>query len=217
MVSSPPVLTTVQTDTWVKATWDDFLTFADDPTLVSGRFYYDDGFMRIEMSPLGAAHGQDNSILSSIIVLYAALKSIPIKELTNTSFRKVSIRESQPDIAFYIGQDVQPLPRNNAPINLNEIDPPTLVVEVAASSLEDDTDRKQKLYQKLGVKEYWVFDVQKTRVIASALSRTSIKPIRVSNVLPGLDLVLVEEALQRSQTEDDGAIIRWLISKFSQI
>jgi Uma2 family endonuclease len=217
MVSSPPVLTTVQTDTWVKATWEDFLTFADDPTLVSGRFYYDDGFMRIEMSPLGAAHGQDNSILSSIIVLYAALKGIPIKELTNTSFRKVSIRESQPDIAFYIGQDVQPLPRNNAPINLNEIDPPTLVVEVAASSLEDDTDRKQKLYQKLGVKEYWVFDVQKTRVIASALSPTSIKSIRVSNVLPGLDLALVEESLQRSQTEDDGAIIRWLISKFSQI
>jgi Uma2 family endonuclease len=216
MVSSPPVLTTVQTDTWIKATWDDFLTFADDPTLVSGRFYYDDGFMRIEMSPLGAAHGQDNSILSSIIVLYAALKSIPIKELTNTSFRKVSIRESQPDIAFYIGQDVQPLPRNNAPINLNEIDPPTLVVEVAASSLEDDTDRKQKLYQKLGVKEYWVFDVQKTRAIASALSPTSIKSIQVSNVLPGLDLTLVEEALQRSQTEDDGAIIRWLISKFSQ-
>jgi Uma2 family endonuclease len=216
MVSSPPVLTTVQTDTWVKATWEDFLTFADDPTLVSGRFYYDDGFMRIEMSPLGAAHGQDNSILSSIIVLYAALKGIPIKELTNTSFRKVSIRESQPDIAFYIGQDVQPLPRNNAPINLNEIDPPTLVVEVAASSLEDDTDRKQKLYQKLGVKEYWVFDVQKTRAIASALSPTSIKSIQVSNVLPGLDLTLVEEALQRSQTEDDGAIIRWLISKFSQ-
>jgi Uma2 family endonuclease len=217
MVSSPPVLTTVQTDTWVKATWEDFLTFADDPTLVSGRFYYDDGFMRIEMSPLGAAHGQDNSILSSIIVLYAALKGIPIKELTNTSFRKVSIRESQPDIAFYIGQDVQPLPRNNAPINLNEIDPPTLVVEVAASSLEDDTDRKQKLYQKLGVKEYWVFDVQKTQVIASALSPTRIKSIRVSNVLPELDLALVEESLQRSQTEDDGAVIRWLISKFSQI
>lgn len=217
MVSSPPVLSTVQADTWIKATWDDFLTFADDPTLVSGRFYYDDGFMRIEMSPLGAAHGQDNSILSSIIVLYAALKGIPIKELTNTSFRKASIRESQPDIAFYIGQDVQPLPRNNSPINLNEIDPPTLVVEIAASSLEDDTDRKQKLYQKLGVKEYWVFDVQKTRVIASALSPTSIKPIRVSNVLPGLELALVEEALCRSQTEDDGAIIRWLISKFSQI
>jgi Uma2 family endonuclease len=217
MVSSPPVLTTVQTDIWIEAPWDDFLTFADDPTLVSGRFYYDDGFMRIEMSPLGAAHGQDNSILSSIIVLYAALKGIPIKELTNTSFRKVSIRESQPDIAFYIGQDVQPLPRNNSPINLNEIDPPTLVVEVAASSLEDDTDRKQKLYQKLDVKEYWVFDVEKTQVIASALSPTSIKPIRVSNVLPGLDLALVEESLQRSQTEDDGAIIRWLISKFSQI
>jgi len=34
--------------------------------------------------------------------------------------------------------------------------------------------------------------------------------------LPGLAIALVEEALQRSQTEDDGEINRWLIQVFSQ-
>lgn len=216
MVNPPPVLQTVPTDTWVEATWEDFLSFADDPTLASGRFYYDQGYMRIEMSPLGSAHGQDNSILSTVIVLYATIKNIPIKGLTNTSFRKAGVREAQPDLAFYIGKNLRFPTRNNAPVNLNELEPPTLVVEVAASSLEDDTDRKQKLYQRLGVQEYWVVDVNAGKVIASSLSSTESTPIRESQVLPGLEITLVEEALKRSQTEDDGAISRWLLATFNQ-
>ncbi|MBA3922731.1 MAG: Uma2 family endonuclease [Nostocaceae cyanobacterium] len=215
MVNPPPVLTTVPTDTWVEATWEDFLTFADDPTLVNGRFYYDDGYMRIEMSPVGSAHAQDNSTLSTVIVLYAAIKNIPIKELTNVSFRKVGTRESQPDIAFYIGKNLRFPPRNNSPVNLNEVLPPTLVVEIAASSLEDDLDRKLKLYQRLGVQEYWVMDVNALCIHALALSPNESIVIRTSQVLPGLEIALVEEAIKRSQTEDDGAISRWLLTIFS--
>lgn len=215
MVNPPPVLQTIPTDTWIKAAWKDFVTFADDPTLVSGKFYYDQGCMRIEMSPLGSARGQDNSILSTVIVLYAAINNIPIKELTNTSFRKARIREAQPDIAFYIGKHLRFPPRNHAPINLDELDPPTLVVEVAASSIEDDTDRKQALYQRMGVQEYWVVDVNAGKVIASILSPTASYSIYESQVLPGLKIKLVEEALKRSQTEDDGAISRWLLGLFS--
>lgn len=214
MVSPPPVLHTVPTDIWVKATWEDFLTFADDPTLVSGRFYYDQGNMRIEMSPLGAAHGHDNTILSTVINLYAAIKNIPITGLTNTSFRKTGVRESQPDLAFYVGENLRLPPHNNAPVNLDQLDPPTLVVEVAATSLGDDTDRKQQLYQRMGVQEYWVVDVNAGQVIASALSPTKIS-IAESQVLPRLKIALVEEALKRSQTEDDGAVSRWLLATFN--
>ncbi len=216
MVNQPPVLQTVPTNTWVEANWEDFLTFADDPTLVSGRFYYDQGYMRIEMPPLSSAPGQDNSIISTIIVLYAAIKNIPIKGLTNTSFRKTRVRESQPDLAFYIGKNLRFPPRNNAPINLDELEPPTLVVEVAASSLEDDSERKQKLYQRLGVQECWVVDVNAGQVIASALSPGKSIPIHKSQVLPELEIALVEAALKRSQAEDDGAVSRWLLATFSQ-
>lgn len=216
MVNPPPVLNTVPTDTWVEAAWEDFLTFADDPTLVSGRFYYDEGCMRIEMSPIGSAHSQDNSIVYTVIVLYAAIKNIPIKGLTNPSLRKARLQEAQPDIAYYVGKNLRFPPRNNAPVNLNEIEPPTLVVEVAASSLEDDTNRKQKLYQRMGVQEYWVVDVNAGKMIASWLTPTQNYFIRESQVLPGLELDLVEEALQRSQNEDDGAISRWLMTTLTQ-
>ncbi len=100
-------------------------------------------------------------------------------------------------------------------VNLNKLDPPTLVIEVAALSLENDSDRKQKLYQRLGVQEYWVVDVNASKVIAFSLSSTASIPIRESHVLPGLKIILVEEALKRSQIEDDGAISRWFLATFS--
>lgn len=215
MVNFSPVLTTLPLDTWVETTWDDFIAFADDPTLANAKFYFEQGWMRVEMSALGSAHGQDNSIVSTLVILYAIAKNIPIKELTNTSFRKRRIRESQPDIAFYIGENLRFPPRNNAPVNLDEIDPPTLVVEIAASSLEDDSERKLKLYQRLGVREYWVIDVSNSKVIANFLSTEQTTPIRVSQVLPGLAIDIVEQALVRSQSEDDVSVSRWLITQFA--
>ncbi|MEO0456911.1 MAG: Uma2 family endonuclease [Cyanobacteria bacterium P01_A01_bin.114] len=211
MVNPLPVLNTVPIETWVEATWEEFLTFADDPTLMTARFYYDQGYMRIEMAPLGSAHGQDITIVSTVLNLYAALKNIPIKGLTNTSFRKLKIREAQPDLAFYIDKDLTFPPRNNAPIDLNILASPTLIVEIAASSLDDDRERKLSLYQKMGVKECWVVDVAAGKILAWRLSQTSQTVIRESQVLPQLQLALVEEAILRSHTEDDGAISRWLI------
>lgn len=167
------------------------------------------------MSPLGSAHAQDNTIISTVVILYATIKNIPIKGFTNASFRKAGVRESQPDLAFYIGENLRIPPRNNAPIDLDRSDPPTLVVEIAASSLEDDINRKQRLYQRLGIQEYWVIDTSTFRVIAFALSPTTSISISTSQVLPGLEIALVEAALQRSKTEDDGAVSRWLLATFS--
>lgn len=215
-MASPPLLQTISTDTWIEATWEAFLTFADDPVLASGRFYYDQGYMRVEMSPLGSAHGQDNTVLSTLINLYAAVKMLSIKGFTNTTFRKAKVRESQPDLAFYVGQGLRLPPHNNAPVNLDECDPPTLVIEIAASSLEDDCDRKQKLYHHLGVREYWMVNVNTGEVIATALSNPHGTKLRESQVLPGLGIDLVETALMRSRTEEDGAISRWLLSIFSE-
>jgi Uma2 family endonuclease len=215
MVNSPPAITTVPTETWVEIEWEDFLGFADDPTLVNGRFYYDQGLMRIEMSPVGFAHGRDNTIISTLIILYATLRSIPIQGFTNASFRKFPLREAQPDLAFYAGGNLGFPAYNNSPVDLNNLESPNLVVEVSASSLEDDKDRKLQLYQRMGVAEYWVVDVNQSAVLAFALTPTSQAEIQESLVLPGLALDLVETALRRSRDEDDGAISRWLLREFS--
>lgn len=216
MTNFAPVPETIPTDTWVKATWEDFLTYADDPTLISGRFYYDDGWMRLEMSPLGSAHGRRNTIISTLINLYATLQGISLTGFTNTTFRKIGVREAQPDLAFYLGTGYKLPPYNNSPVNLNEVDPPAFVVEIAASSLEDDLTRKVTLYQRLGVQEYWVVDVNQNQVIAKALTPSTIAELTTSQVLPKLELRIVETALQRSQREDDSAITRWLLAMWQE-
>lgn len=198
MVATPPKLPNIPTETWVKASWEDFITLADNPQYAEGRFYYDDGCMRIEMAALGSALGQDNSIVSMAIVLYAALHNLRIKEVLNTSFRKAGLRESQPDIGFYIGNSFRFPPRNNSPIDIDELAPPALAIEIAASSLSDDLGPKRLLYERMGVQEYWVVNVAQSEIIAFTVRDEGSSRIRESLVLPGLSVAVVEEALQRS-------------------
>ncbi|MBD2101997.1 Uma2 family endonuclease [Leptolyngbya sp. FACHB-261] len=214
MVNLPATAQNLQTDTWIKATWEEFLALENDPSWAEGKFYYDQGYLRIETSPLGFAHSRDSSIISTAIILFAALKNLRIVELTNASFRKAGAQECQPDTAFYIGADFSLPPRNNEPVNLDEFDPPTLVIETAASSLNDDLGRKRLLYERLAVQEYWVVNVNTEEVIAFSIANGRSGQVQESEVLPGLSISLIEEALKRSQTEDDGAITRWLLETF---
>lgn len=204
-------------DQWVKANWEEFITLSNNPIYAdTHRFYYDLDAMRIEMVPIGPWHGRDNSIVAKTISLFATLKNIRIVELTNTSFQKTGVRECQPDSSFYIGSTFQLPPRNNSPVNLNESDPPSLAVEIGSTSLSDDLGAKRLLYERLGIKEYWVVNVAAGQVIAFEIIDGRSGQIQVSRVLEGLQISLVEEALRRSQTQDDGEINRWLIQVFSE-
>lgn len=214
--SSAPNVQNLVTDTWVKASWDEFLAFANSPNYEKGRFYYHKGYMRIEMAAVGPRHGRHNSIVSYIILIYATIKNIPIVVFTNTSFRKTGLDEFQPDLAFYIGSELNIPPETNSPVDLNEYDPPTLAVEIGASTISDDLGRKRLLYERSGVGEYWVVDANLRDAIAFSISEGRSGEIHESLVLPGLEIALVKEALQRSQTEDDGAITRWLLQRFSK-
>jgi Uma2 family endonuclease len=203
------------TDTWVEAAWDEFLALANNSELEHARFYYDQGYMRVETMPIGPSHAQDNSVISNVVSLFATLKSIRLKELTGGSFRKIGVRECQPDIAFHIGPNFTLSPRSDTPIDVAEHGPPTLAIEIASTMLSDDLGPKRLLYERLGVQEYWVVNVKAGEVIAFAVADNGSRQIQESLVSPGLAIATVESALQRSQIEDDGAINRWLIQEFS--
>jgi Uma2 family endonuclease len=202
-------------DRWVKATWDEFLALADDPKLETGRFYYDNHQMRIEMSPVGPIHAHENSIVSNVVRLFATIRNIQIYEYTNCSFRKKGESECQPDIAFYLGADLKLPPRNNAPVDLNKFDLPTLIVEISSTTLQDDLGYKRLLYERLGILEYWVVNAQTSEVFAFTIADGRSGIVERSQVLEGLEITTVQEALKRSQTEDDGAIARWLLQIFN--
>jgi Uma2 family endonuclease len=200
---------------WVIASWEEFLVISKNSESLKMRCYYDLGLMRLETMPIGSAHGRDNSTLATIVTLYGSLKNIPFVGFTNSSFQQVEIRECQPDLAYYLGDDLQAMPRNNQPIDTNTIGAPTLAIEIASTSLSDDLGNKRLLYERLGVREYWVVDVKTSKVIAFEVENQGSRQIQTSQVLSGLSMSVVEEALRRSQTEDDGAVSRWLIQQFS--
>ncbi len=167
------------------------------------------------MAALGPWHGRENSIVSTLVVLFTTLKNIRSAELTNTTFRKQGIQDCQPDIAFYLGSTFRLPPLENAPIDVNEYGTPQLTIEIASTTLSDDLGRKRLLYERFGVQEYWVVDVNVAAVFAFAVAGGGSKQIRESQVLPGLAMALVEEALKRSQTQEDGEINRWLLQVFN--
>lgn len=217
MVNVAPVLKPdqIQINSWIQASWNDFLTVANDSAYEGGQFYFDHDVMRIEMVPLGSSHSQDDPLIARVISLFATLNNLRFKEISNGSFRKTGERECQPDIAFYIGVEVNFPPRGTAPIDLNEVAPPSLVVEIASTTLADDLGHKRLLYERLGVSEYWVVDVETGGVTAFEMVDGRSGQIQGSLVLPGLEMTVVEEALRRGRSEDDGTINRWLLSLFS--
>lgn len=215
MTTSPTLPQNFVTDTWVQATWEEFMTLAYDPAYKTGKTYYNRGKARIEMTPIGWNHAEDNSIISTLVILFCALRRIPVKELTNCSFRKTNLQEAQPDIAFYITSLDNIPPRSNSPVDLNQFAAPALVVEMAASSLSDDLGEKRLLYEQINVEEYWVVDVNQAEVTAFAIADGGSRQIDTSQVLPGLTMALVKEALERSRSEEHGAITRWLLSQFN--
>lgn len=217
MASNSGITQVLETDIWVKATWGEFLAFAEDSAWEKGNFYYDREQMRIELSPVGLLHARHNSIIPYVVILFAALRNIRVVQFANASFRKVGIREFQPDLAYYIGSDLRVPPNDsNSPVNLNEYDPPNLVIEIGASSFSDDLGNKRLLYEDAEISEYWVECANTREVFAFTINGGGSGRIQQSRVLLGLEIALVEEALNRSQTQDDGEINRWLIQNFSQ-
>jgi Uma2 family endonuclease len=206
--------TQVKTDTWITTTWDEYLQILEQPDLTKVRSYYYNQQMRIEMSPVGADHADDNGIIVILINLWGMLQEISMRLLVNCSYRKTGIREAQPDVSYYIGEQVKLAPRGSSIVNLEQNLPPDLVIEIADSSLGDDLGQKRILYEDLGVKEYWVVDVTTAQIIAfKILSNCGSERITESEILPRFKIALLEEGLKRSRQQDNTEVGNWFMAK----
>lgn len=206
--------TQVKIDTWISATWDEYLRFLEQPNFEKAKGYYYHQQMRIEMSPVGNPHAKDHAIIIYAIHLFASLKEIDLNGLDNCTYRKTGYQEAQPDASFYIGETVDAIPWETKIIDLDSYPPPSLVVEVAASSLGDDLGQKRLLYEELGVQEYWIIDVEKTQVFAFAIANTGSYRINQSQVLPNLEIALLENALKQTRTTNHSRVGAWLLNQF---
>jgi Uma2 family endonuclease len=208
--------TKLPTDTWVTATWDEYIQTIENPEYEKAKGYYFNGQMRIEMSPVGNPHSRDHSIIIYAVHLFATLKGIDLNGHDNCTYRKTGCDEAQPDASFYIGENAEAIPWETTIIDLDVYPPPTLVIEVANTSIADDKGEKRLLYEEIGVQEYWIVDVQKVQVIAFAIENGGSRKITQSQVLPGLAISLVEEAFRRTRQMNHGKVGAWLLSQFQQ-
>lgn len=208
--------TKLLTDTWVHATWDEYIQVIEDPAYEKAKGYYYNGKMRIEMSPVGNDHASDHTIIIYAIHLFAAIKNIDLNGKDNCTYRKIGFDEAQPDVSYYIGKNADVIPWGTTIIDLDHYPPPNLVIEVANTSLSDDKGDKRLLYEELGVAEYWIIDVQNVEVIAFAMENGGSRRITQSQVLLGLAISLLEEAFGRTRQINHGKVSAWLLSQFQQ-
>ncbi|MDW8201621.1 MAG: Uma2 family endonuclease [Cyanobacteriota bacterium SKYGB_h_bin112] len=202
-------------NTWQPAHWDDFVGLADDPATTKLKSYYHNGQMRFEPMSTGSDHSKDHATIILAVGLFAALRDIPTNGHDGCSYRKAGVAEFQPDISYYIGETADAIPWGTRVIDLTQYPLPSLVIEISDTSLPDDLGAKRLQYEELEIPEYWIVDVQAMQILAFAVAADrSIRRIRESQVLPGLQLEILEQALQRSRHENQSATTAWLMAQF---
>ncbi|MDZ8067322.1 MAG: Uma2 family endonuclease [Nostoc sp. DedQUE08] len=115
-----------------------------------------------------------------------------------------------------MGENADVIPYGTSIINLDIYSPPDLVIEVANTSLADDRGEKRLLYEDLGVKEYWILNVQNAQVMAFAIENQGSRRITESQVLPGLAISLLNDALGRTRQRNQSQVGAWLLTQFQQ-
>ncbi|MBD2437497.1 Uma2 family endonuclease [Nostoc sp. FACHB-110] len=208
--------TQLPTNTWISASWQEYLQTLTELQSDQAKSYYYKEHMRLEMPPVSFDHGQDHVIIIFAITLFATLKGIPATGLDTTTFRKTGIQDCQPDVAYYLRERAQTIPSGTGIVNLERYPVPDLVIEIAKTSLLDDLGTKRSLYEELGVAEYWVVDVQNAQIIAYTIADQGSKRIQESQVLPGLLIAILEEALRRSRETSQSEVCAWLLGQFQQ-
>jgi Uma2 family endonuclease len=202
------------TNTWIKTDWAKYISTINSPEHEKHQGYYYNGHMRIEDMPTGADHASDNGLIYLAVTLFCMVKGISIRGLIGCSYRKVEVRECQPDISFYIGDQANLSPTGKSVVNLDEQAIPNLVIEISNTTLEDDLGAKRLLYEEMGVAEYWVVDVQKSQIYAFEMFDRGSKRIDTSLVLSGLSIDTITTALNLSKEQDQSQIGKWLMGEF---
>jgi Uma2 family endonuclease len=169
------------------------------------------------MTPIGNDHSRDHSIINHAVYLYAGIRKIPLNGNDNCSYRRAGIREAQPDLSFYIGENAKAIPYGISIIDLDLYPPPDLVIEIANTSLADDLGEKRLLYEDLGVREYWVVNVPMAEIIAFKIENGGSWRIQESQLLRGLSMQLLEEGLRKTREITHSEVGMWLMQKFQEI
>ena len=157
------------------------------------------------------------AFITIAVGLFAVFKNIALNGRDSCTYRQTSIIEAQPDLSYAINENANAIPGGTSIIDLNTYPLPDLVIEVADTSLPDDKGEKRLLYEDMQVKEYWIVDVRSVEIIAFAIQNNGSRRISESQVLPGLELSFLQEALQRTRQTNQNKVTAWLLTQFQLV
>jgi Uma2 family endonuclease len=184
---------------WKPATWEEYLTYRDHPTLERIRLFFNRGQLLIDMGSEGINHASVSDLFTMLLVLWFSKKP----ELTAASFgrcliEKPNTQAASPDLVLYIGEGIpQWKAGETRRIDLTVWRVPDLVGEVSDTTLATDLDEKKQLYAELGIPEYWVINVRGLQVIAFRLQENGkYQEISQSVALENLPIALLEQTLE---------------------
>lgn len=200
-------------NTWQSATWDSFVQIADAPESEKLKCYYYNGRMRFEPMSTGADHSKDHMLIMFALSFFMASQGIEANGHDACSYRKTGMDEFQPDISYYVGEAAQEIPWGTRVVNLDQYPIPNLVIEISDISFADDFGTKRSQYEALGISEYWIVNVKKIQILVFAIEDGSTRQVQESRVLPGLNLKILEQALERSREESQSATNAWLMQQ----
>ena len=202
-------------NTWISATWTEFVVIADAPDSAKRKSYYYQHQMRFEDMSTGSDHAKVHTIIIMAVGLFAAMQGIPINGHDGCSYRKTGKNEFQPDASYYIGDNADAIAWGTRIIDLDQYPLPDLVIEISDTTFNDDLGTKRLQYEELGIKEYWIVNVQTMKIYAFAIAPDgSSHHIRQSLVLSGLKLEILEQALERSRQANQSTVTAWLMQQY---
>lgn len=203
-----------QLNTWINAPWTEFVAIADATDSAKRKSYYYKQQMRFEDMSTGSDHAKDHMTIIMSVGLFAALQGIPINGHDCCSYRKTGKIEFQPDASYYIGDNADAITWGTRIIDLDQYPLPDLVIEISDTTFNDDLGTKRLQYEELGIKEYWIVNVQTMKIYAFAIAPDgSSHHIRQSLVLSGLKLEILEQALERSRQANQSTVTAWLMKQ----
>ena len=200
-------------NTWQSATWDSFVQIADAPESEKLKCYYYNGRMRFEPISTGADHSKDHMLIMFALSFFMASQGIEANGHDACFYRKTGMDEFQPDISYYVGEAAQEIPWGTKVVNLDQYPIPNLVIEISDTSFADDFGTKRSQYEALGISEYWIVNVKKIQILVFAIEDGSTRQVQESRVLSGLNLKILEQALERSREESQSATNAWLMQQ----
>jgi Uma2 family endonuclease len=200
------------------ATWQDYLALRDDDTLDWQKIAFHQGWLWVDMGTEGPNHSGFSDFITMMFGFWAFLHP----ETTFQSYGRCLLELPEthacaPDLVLYKGDNIPRWqPKEPRRINFKRDRLPDLVGEIADTSLSLDLDEQKRLYASLGIAEYWVIDVKGRRLFAFGLTEVrEYEPIAVSEVLTGLSIDLIEQALDRLETETNTNAANWLMQQLS--